>query len=144
MAIRDLSKKPFVIDRDNKISVGLDLPIRRAQSDTGWFATSKTTLTAVKNNIKSLLLTQKGERLMQPNLGMNLRKYLFEPVTPDTQILIENDIVDTFAFWLPFVQLTGLEVSLKEGDTNQINISVVFNIIKDPTSSDSVQVSIGE
>ena len=39
----------------------------------GWFASTKTTVEAVKHNIKNLLLTQKGERYFQPNLGINLR-----------------------------------------------------------------------
>ena len=144
MAIRDISKKPYIIDRDNNVSIGLDLPLRKSGGPSGWFATSNTTIKAVKNNVKSLLLTQQGERLMQPNLGLNLRKYLFEQLTPDTIIQIENDIVDSFAFWLPFVDLRGLEVSESNSNQNGIDISVTFNIKKDPRTMESVQVSIGE
>ncbi len=144
MAIRDITKKPYIVDRNNNISIGLDLPLRKSPGADGWFETSNTTLTAIKNNVKSLLLTQKGERLMQPNLGLNLRKYLFEQMTPDMIIRIENDIVDAFAYWLPFVDLKGLEVKESESNTNGIDISVTFNIKKDPRSMESVQVSIGE
>jgi len=144
MAIRDINKKPYIIDRDKNVSIGLDLPLRKSNGPSGWFATSNTTIKAVKNNVKSLLLTQKGERLMQPNLGLNLRKYLFEQLTPDTIIQIENDIVDSFAFWLPFVDLKGLEVSESKSNQNGIDISVTFNIKKDPRTMESVQVSIGE
>ena len=144
MAIRDINKKPYIIDRDKKISVGLDLPLRKSSSGDGWFETTNTTLTAVKNNVKALLLTQKGERVMQPNLGLNLRKYLFEQITPDTIIQIENDIVDAFSYWLPFVNLEGLNVIESKSNSNTIDISVTFNIKKDPRSMESVQVSIGE
>ena len=81
---------------------------------------------------------------MQPNLGLNLRKYLFEQITADTIIKIENDIVDAFSYWLPFVDLKGLEVKESKSKTNGIDISVTFNIKKDPRSMESVQVSIGE
>ena len=60
---------------------------------------------SIKQSIRNLILTQKGERLMQPNLGMNIRQFLFEQITEDITIQIENDIVDTFSTWLPFVDL---------------------------------------
>tara|TARA_B100000073_G_scaffold311850_1_gene285210 strand:- start:2051 stop:2485 length:435 start_codon:yes stop_codon:yes gene_type:complete len=144
MAIRNLSKKPYINDRNKNISIGLELPLRKSNSSRGWFETSDTTLTAVKNNVQALLLTQKGERLMQPNLGLNLRKYLFEQMTADTIIQIENDIVDAFQYWLPFVDLKDLKVIESKSNNNGIDISVTFNIKKDPRTTESIQVSIGE
>ena len=77
MAVKDTSKKPYIIDRDSNIKVGLDLPIRRGDTDDGWFASTTTTIEAVKNNIRNLLNTNQGERLMQPNIGLDLRGILF-------------------------------------------------------------------
>ena len=144
MAIRDINKKPHIIDRDNNIFIGIDLPFRKSDGAEGWFASTKTTLFAIKNNIHALLLTTKGERLMQPNLGLNLRKYLFEPFGANTRIAIENDIMDAFAFWLPFVNIKELEVNMTDKDKNEINISITFNIKRDPRSFESIQVTIGE
>ena len=103
MAIKDTTKKPLIEDRDTNIFVGLDLPIRRGDGKEGYFASTSTTIEAVKNNIKNLLKTDKGERLMQPNFGLNLKSYLFEQITNELILLIQNDIVDTFRVWLPFV-----------------------------------------
>ena len=72
MAIKDTTKKPYIIDRDDKIFVGIDLPFRKSEGRDGWFTSTTTTIEAVKNNIKNLLQTQKGERFMQPFLGINL------------------------------------------------------------------------
>jgi len=36
---------------------------------------------AVRESIKNLLLTDRGERLMQPNLGGNIRAMLFENIS---------------------------------------------------------------
>ena len=145
MAIRDLNKRPFIADRDVNTSIGIDLPFRKSDGPEGWFASTKTTIEAVKNNIKLLLQTQRGERLMQPNLGINLRKYLFEQLTSDTKSAIENEISDTFSFWLPFVNINDLQVNISEGDTNNtINIFISFNINKDPNVTESIQITIGE
>ena len=56
MAIKDTSKKPYIIDNDSNIKVGLDLPIRRNELDGGFFASTTTTIEAVKNNIRNCSL----------------------------------------------------------------------------------------
>ena len=147
MAIRDISKKPYIQDRDELIFIGIDYPFHKSLGVEGWFKSTETTIEAVKNNIKMLLMTNKGERLMQPNLGLNLRKYMFEQFTDELRITIENEIVDTFNFWLPFVQVRDLVIDMEATDSigkNKLNISVLFNIIKDPNTLESVDVTIGE
>ena len=143
MPIFDRRKDRFVEDQDTRVSVGIDFPFARVpDSGDGYFKTSKTTIDAIKNNIKLLLKTERGERVFQPFLGMNLKRFVFEQITEDTKIQIENDIVDTFETWLPFVELRDIEIitnSITE-DRNKININIVFNIKKAPTSLESVGV----
>ena len=147
MAIKDLSKKPFIEDRDDNVFIGIDLPFRKSDGIEGWFASTTTTITAVKNNIRNLLNTYKGERFMQPNIGLNLRKFQFEQFTDELRLQIENDILDTFEFWLPFVQVRDLKVQMSDATAGSVNnnkliISVVFNITRDPNTLESVQVEI--
>ena len=149
MAIKDLSKKPFIEDRDNNVFIGIDLPFRKSDGIEGWFASTTTTIKAVKNNIRNLLSTHKGERYMQPNIGLNLRKFLFEQFTDELRLQIENDILDTLDFWLPFIQVKDLKVGMSSATVGDVNnnkliISVVFNITRDPNTLESVQVEIGE
>ena len=148
MAIKDLSKKPFIEDRDNNVFIGIDLPFRKSDGIEGWFASTTTTIKAVKNNIRNLLNTHKGERYMQPNIGLDLRKFQFEQFTDELRLQIENDILDTFEFWLPFVQVRDLKVQMSDTTAGSVNnnkliISVVFNITRDPNTLESVQVEIG-
>ena len=94
MAIRDTSRKPYIEDNDTKVKIGIDLPIRRGDDLDGFFATTSTTIEAVKNNIRNLLQTEEGERFFQPNLGIGLRKILFnikqDPNTLDSITLNFN------------------------------------------------------
>ena len=148
MAIKDTSKKPFIEDRDDNVFIGIDLPFRKSDGVGGWFASTTTTIEAVKNNIRNLLNTYKGERFMQPNIGLNLRKFQFEQFTDELRLQIENDILDTFEFWLPFVQVRDLKVQMSDATAGSVNnnkliISVVFNITRDPNTLESVQVEIG-
>ena len=148
MAIKDLSKKPFIEDRDDNVFIGIDLPFRKSDGSEGWFASTKTTINVVKNNISNLLNTHKGERYLQPNIGLNLRKFLFEQFTDELRIQIENDILDTFDFWLPFIQVKNLEIQMSSATDgvgkNKLTINVLFNITRDPNTLESVQVEIGD
>ena len=78
MAIRDTSKKPYLQDNDDNVKIGIDLPIRRGDDIGGFFATTSTTIEAVKNNIRNLLNTNEGERFFQPTIGLNLKTLLFQ------------------------------------------------------------------
>lgn len=141
MAILDNRINQRIEDKDTRVSVGIELPFgRKPGTGDGYFTSTKTTMDAIKNNIKTLLLTERGERLFQPNLGMNLRRFLFEQITQNTVIEIENDIVSTFEKWLPFVQLNDIRVDIGNQDKNQIKIGIDFNVVNIPTELQSVGV----
>ncbi len=140
MPILDRRNNQLIEDKDTRVSVGIDFPFARVPNQDGYFSTTKTTIESVKNNIRLLLQTQKGERMFQPNLGMGIRRFLFEQITEDTQVQIENDIVDTFSTWLPFVELREINIDTSNQDKNQININIVFNIKRAPNTIESVGV----
>ena len=140
MAVRDTTKKPFIDDRDEKVFIGIDLPFRKSEGMDGWFASTTDTISSVKNNIRNLLKTNQGERYMQPLIGMGLRRYLFEQISDETVLLIQNEIVDSFKFWLPFVEIQDIKVNFN--DNSQMDVSVEFNIKQDPNTLESVQVTI--
>tara|TARA_B100001175_G_C19332702_1_gene553320 strand:- start:94 stop:531 length:438 start_codon:yes stop_codon:yes gene_type:complete len=142
MPILDRRKNQFIEDQDTRVSVGIDFPFARVPDQDGYFKTTKTTVESIKSNIRLLLLTQRTERLFQPFLGVNLRRFLFEQITEDTNVQIENDIVDTFETWLPFVELQDIQINADSinADQNKIKINIVFSIRKAPGSLESVGV----
>ena len=142
MPILDRRKDRFVEDQDTRVSVGIDFPFARVPNRDGYFKTTKTTVESIKNNIRLLLHTESGERVFQPNLGMNLKRFLFEQITEDTSIQIENDIVDVFETWLPFVELRDIQINTDNQNKNQIDINITFNIKRAPSSLESVQVTL--
>ena len=149
MAIIDTTKKPYIQDENKNVKIGIDLPIQLAVSGSdGYFKTTSTTIEAVKNNIKNLIQTEKGERLMNPTLGLDLKKYLFEPFTSDLKDTITQDIVESFKFWLPFVNIRNLEISMNDSNDgvglHKMNINLSFYLTKNPNTLESVQIQIGE
>jgi phage baseplate assembly protein W len=145
MAIRDISRKPYIEDNDTNVRIGIDLPIRKGNDIDGYFATTSTTIEAVKNNIRNLLQTEEGERFLQPRLGMNLRRLLFENITDKNLVAIQDSILDKFEFWLPFVETRDIQIERKENNSvvgvNEIRVKIVFNIKQDPNTLDSVTLN---
>tara|TARA_B100001094_G_scaffold177406_1_gene171354 strand:+ start:798 stop:1274 length:477 start_codon:yes stop_codon:yes gene_type:complete len=145
MAIKDTSRKPYTQDNDTNIKVGIDLPIRRGDDKDGFFATTSTTIEAVKNNIINLLSTNEGERLFQPNLGLNLRRLLFEHITSENEIGIQDSILDKLQVWLPFVEVRDIQIETIESNqvvgANEMRVKIVFNIKQDPNTLDSVTIN---
>ena len=145
MAVRDTSKKPYLQDEDEKIKIGIDVPIRRDSELDGFFATTSTTIEAVKNNIRNLLQTEEGERFFQPNLGLGLRSLLFEHITSENLITVQDAILDKMELWLPFVEVRDIQVLSTDDSTdvgvNEIRIKISFNIKQDPNTLDSVTLN---
>ncbi len=142
MAIKDTSRKPYIQDNDTRVKVGIDLPIRRGDDLGGFFASTSTTIEAVKNNIRNLLQTEEGERFFQPNLGIGLRRLLFEHIKSENLLAVQDTILDTMEFWLPFVEVRDIQVLSRDQDTtvgvNEIRVKILFNIKQDPNTLDSI------
>ena len=146
MAIKDTTRKPYIQDNDNNVFIGIDLPIRLGTDKQGFFASTTSTIEAVKNNIRNLLNTHKGERLMHPNMGLNLRNLLFEPNMQELDMRIQSEITDLISYWLPFVTITEIDILTADNDLdiNQqtIRIDLSFFIKEDPNTLDSIQVTL--
>ena len=142
MPILDRRTNQFVEDKDTRVSVGIDFPFALVPNQDGYFKTTKSTIDAIKNNIKLLLQTEQGERVFQPNLGMGLKRFVFEQITEDTTIEIENNIVDVFETWLPFVDLRDIQINIDSENqaNNKISINITFSINKAPNSLESVEI----
>lgn len=95
---------------------------------------------AVKSSIKNLLLTNKGERLFQPELGCDIRRMLFENATPDQLLIIQDMVKTTIA--LHEKRADVLDVQVTTGlDSNTVEISIIFNVVNRETPvSMSIQI----
>ena len=145
MAILDKNLKPFIQDRNNNQFIGVDLSFSKSDGIDGWFKSTTTTLDAVKNNIKLLLLTERGERLMQPEIGLGLRKYLFENITSSTVNDMEAELSTTFESLMPFVSIDDVKIDIDKSDSmgkNTIGIEINFHITRDPNTLSSVMVDL--
>jgi phage baseplate assembly protein W len=111
----------------NDYAIGISLPLQIG--GTGFTQTYNTT-DQIKSNIKNLLLTQRGERILQPEFGSGLHEILFDFNNDDIEGKIEDAINAAFEQWLPYVTIADIVVEQTDAlkDRNQINISLKFQV----------------
>jgi phage baseplate assembly protein W len=112
----------------NKEYVDLDLAFNKKPTSGEIY--KKTNAAAVKQAVKTLLLTNQNEKPFQPYFGANLNQYLFELADYETEKEIERDIENAIRAYEPRVDAKTLEVSAKVSpDYNSLEVTVVFRII---------------
>lgn len=82
---------------------------------------------AIKEALKNLVLTDKGERLFRPELGGNVRKSLFDNITPVTIKLLEEQIKEVINNYEPRASLVKVD-TIALADENAVKITIVFYI----------------
>ena len=91
------------------------LPLHIDQIDG--YGLTKTFKEVARQNLKMVILTSPGERIMIPEFGVGIRNYLFELSTPELRQNIKariNDQVDRFMPFLDSVQIFFRDVEEKE------------------------------
>ena len=83
---------------------------------------------AIKESIKNIILTNKGERPFQPGFGCDLDKLLFENATPQTFDLIKTVVEEAIDLYEPRCDLLGVDV-LGDIDSNQVYVTILFRLI---------------
>lgn len=82
---------------------------------------------AVKESLKTLILTNRGERLFQPNIGSDIKGMLFENNTPVVLKLLKEKIRETIETYEPRVNLVDIDVT-SNIDDNRIAVTIFFNV----------------
>tara|TARA_R100000149_G_C5830860_1_gene106491 strand:- start:385 stop:765 length:381 start_codon:yes stop_codon:yes gene_type:complete len=86
---------------------------------TNGFANNQTVLQVVQQNLKMLLLTSPGERVMDPNFGVGMRRFLFEQNNGDTHSRIKIRIKRQVSDYMSFIDIEDI---LFSSETNNASI----------------------
>jgi phage baseplate assembly protein W len=129
------------------MAIGFTLPFMRASGSIGWLESTNTELDAVSYDLKSLILTNWGDRLEHYSMGCNLVEFLFENAGGDElKGQIGDRVLAQVARWLPFVQIDVLNVVLPDDDSllqeNQLGLYIKFRLASRPNLSSVIQMTI--
>tara|TARA_Y100000310_G_scaffold150540_1_gene150018 strand:+ start:535 stop:903 length:369 start_codon:yes stop_codon:yes gene_type:complete len=107
-------------------SFGVALPLTRNSADG--FTMLKNFRKVAKQNLKMLILTAPGERVMEPDFGVGLRRFLFQNFSTSIFSEMENKIREQAAIYLPAITIIRVVFDAAEIDRNQLGISIKFSI----------------
>lgn len=110
-------------DLDKNKAIGVSIPFNGG----GVFRSTFSTKDQIKSNLINLLLTYKGERILNPEFGANLPRLLFEPINNDTLTKIENQIVTNVSIYIPEITITNIEIT-PDTDINTIYVNVIYQL----------------
>ena len=88
----------------------------------------KTNVDAVKQSLRNLLLTDRGERPFQPKLGGHIRAMLFENITAQTFITMQEHIKDVIEAHEPRADVIDVVVAQTFND-HEIQVTIVFRVV---------------
>ena len=118
-------------------TINIKFPLEDDNVTNRLFKMNSVTKDALTSNLILLLLTEKGERYYEPDYGVNIRKYLFEPKDGVTQSDIEEEIRQTVKLFIPQLTISSVKFFSDTDDVgddlgdNQINILVEFKYSED-------------
>ena len=126
----------YVLDRKvvkdtkefNDFAYGITLPVQRG--NTGYFNQAFSSFEQAKSNLKNLLLTKKGERVMQPNFGTGLQALLFEQMDDEFETKLEETITKNVSYWLPYITIRQIDIEMTDEmkDRHIANMNIQFTI----------------
>jgi len=107
---------------------GITLPIKKG--NTGYFEQAFTSFEQAKANLKNLLLTAKGERVMQPEFGTGLQSLLFEPMDDTFESQLQDVITQTVSYWLPYINIEEIDVEMTDAmkDNHTARMTIQFTV----------------
>jgi len=115
------------------VSVGLSFPLGFVGSR--FFNRTKTIEEQAQHNLRNLLLTNLGERPMQPEFGSRLLSVVFEF---KDDALIEEVINEAVEKWLPYLTINEVITSVDATNQNRLNVSIDFSVATSPDATDQI------
>jgi len=133
MPIINSTRRISPLDINKNVSIGVAFPL----DDTNMFKGTQTLKQQVKSNLINLLLTQAGERINEPNFGVGLKHYLFEPnINKDN---LNENINNQINFYIPEISLVDTIIDTTDNE-HIIFIKIIYSI-KSNQEVDAIQLN---
>jgi len=127
---------------ERKEIFGLEYPL--GSSESGGIFSKTSGVRMIKNAVEQLLLTERGERVMLPNYGCNLKKYLFQPLDETTFTGIRNEIETSFRNYIVGARIAKLSVfpTGESGPAGGNSLQVILSLKLDKSDLEVFDVGV--
>ncbi len=122
------------------VGLGPKLPLNR-NSEHGTYQLTISYAEQIKQNFKNLLLTSPGERIMNPDFGVGLRRFLFEPKEAAIP-KIRQRIFEQTKQYLPFIKINLLSFDPGQSEVSALDSQILSIEIEYSVSNLNLNSSI--
>ncbi len=113
------------LDLQKNIAIGISLPF----NGPGVFNSTYTTKDQIKSNLINLLLTTKGERVMNPEFGCDLKKFIFEGIEDTNIENLKQNLLLNISIFIPEITITDIILTPNYDDNIvDLNINYYLNV----------------
>ena len=106
--------------------LSIALPLSLDEKD-GPYKGNVTLDEVAQQNIKMIVLTAPGERVMEPDFGVGIRNYLFEQETPFLVSDIRKRISDQVQRYAPFIKIQKLNINI-DSDNGFLSVEIKYAV----------------
>ncbi|WP_310497511.1 GPW/gp25 family protein [Sandarakinorhabdus sp.] len=85
--------------------------------------------TNIRESIAIILKTEAGERLMLPDFGAGLGRFLFEPNNAATHVRLADVIQNALRRWEPRISLLSVEVGPDPDDDSAAIAAIAYRLV---------------
>ncbi len=111
----------------DKLGTGLRFPLVTGDG-FGWISGAG----AVEQSIRTILLTEPGERIARPNFGVGLRRYLFAPNSLELRTQIRTAVTDALARDEARIRVESVAVNTDPREATVLSIAIRYEILGEP------------
>ena len=126
----------FPTQESGSAALGFSFPL----SGNAVFNPTYTAKEVIRTNLLNWLLTNKGERIMRPTFGANLRDFIGEGINEGTDTAIEERIKNNISIEFPQIQVKSVNFN-NQADSNTINLFVNY-LIRNIGAEDQINIAI--
>jgi len=82
----------------------------------------------IRQSIMIIMGTEPGERIMRPDFGAGLNRFVFEPLNTTTMALVQTRVQEALVDWEPRIEVVNVNVTADVNERNMLLINTSYRI----------------
>lgn len=82
----------------------------------------------IRQSLRIILGTDKGERVMRPDFGAGLRSFVFGPLSATMLLRIKTRVQDALIKWEPRIDVLQVTVTIDKSDLGKLLIDINYRV----------------
>ena len=92
----------------------------------------------IRQSVRIIIGTAKGERVMRPDFGCEVHDYVFAAADPATLSMIEDAVEDALVQWEPRIDVERVEAAPDEENPNRVLVEIDYWVRETNSSANMV------